>query len=300
MSERQTLGSPNIDWHIYSKLEQRWEDNYYRLNTRIKNGEGIDTVGDLRTIIWTDEEVNAQLWENVINISENEQFERILDKQINERYNEINLIYTDFRDKNPYIEKLKYNDLHGGEIYAVVNKIKDFIKEHNITEKDLPHLTKKLHKVAEDKWLKLEIKKIGNLKKSYWEWWFILDITRIDEEKIMQEYIEQQTTECANTLIEIYEEIENLDDKDKKSRKNRYWGKESFNVYKNEEWKKVIHELVRNDWANTKLLLHVLKQKLEILWFESSRPAYDYFLNENMSEWWFSIERKTESLKTVA
>jgi hypothetical protein len=38
----------------------------------------------------------------------------------------------------------------------------------------------------------------------------------------MQEYIEQQTTECANTLVKIYERIESLDDKDKKTRNDPY------------------------------------------------------------------------------
>lgn len=141
-------------------------------------------MGDLIVIIWTDEEINGELWSNVTSISEKEKFERMLDKKVDERFDGINSIYFNFREENPYIEELTYNDRHGGEIYAIVNEIKDFVKEHKIAEKDLPHLTEKLQKSAEDKWLKLEIRNIEELKKSYWGWWFILDITRIGEEKI--------------------------------------------------------------------------------------------------------------------
>jgi hypothetical protein len=65
MSKRQTLSQPNINWLQNSLLEQKWEENIYKLSWR-KIADWVQW--DLVQILWTAEEINNYTGDETISL----------------------------------------------------------------------------------------------------------------------------------------------------------------------------------------------------------------------------------------
>lgn len=68
----QTLSQPTVNWLKYVLIEQKWEENRYRLNARKEVNHNLTEVGEQVVLIGTKEDINQKVWQEVIYVSPEE------------------------------------------------------------------------------------------------------------------------------------------------------------------------------------------------------------------------------------
>ena len=69
MNKRQTLCQPDVENVTYALLEQKWEEDMYRLTGRKFQKW---TEWDLIHVLWTAKEINDYAWDEIVRLSEDE------------------------------------------------------------------------------------------------------------------------------------------------------------------------------------------------------------------------------------
>jgi hypothetical protein len=266
MNKRQTHHQPHIDWLNYSLLEQKWEQDLYRLTWR------DTTTWQLINILWSAQEIEDKTG---YKISSPEIVDNSLEWRVNRCADTLESVFLRLKEKDPFNENI---NVYGDDEWW--NAITSLVDGQGIDAQKLFDIN--LKEALEKKWLKFGRPSYSYFTEKSKAWWVWFSISFLNDDIIKQWEIERRTKVCADTLESVFLRLKEKDPFN-----------EDINVYADDEWWNAITSLVDGAWWFVKELFDVyLKNELTKKWLWFSTPSYDYFI-EKSKAWtvWFNVKK---------
>lgn len=255
MNKRQTLYKPEVEWLKNALVEQKGEQNLYRLTWR-------NTSGELLNLLWTAEEINDFAKHEIIHLSVQEK----MDLKTEKWAKEIERTFLNLKKEKPLNKSIDiYQSL---EWRKAINDLLEWVSENDAQVLFNNNLKAKLWEL----WLKFFNFSYYYLKNKIHNATFVVSFEWNDD--VREKELNERAEKCARILEEVYHKLKN----ENPIRKN-------IDVYGDKDWRKAITDLV--DWASGSdaqiLFDRKLEKELTKRWLTFSRPAYDYFVNKERS-----------------
>lgn len=276
LSKRQTLSQPNVNWLMYVLIEQKWDENWYRLNAR-KNTNNVSEVGEQVFLVGTKEDINQQVWQEVIYVSPKEK-DQIKAEEI---AGKLELVYQRLKADLPYCREFYFQghkyDKEGFEVLC------EYIR---VARSEIPM-----------KILKTELEKIGltchdwsytenstgenteeNLKFLDWTYRFML--VSLEDSRTRQK-LTWNTEVCADRINEIFERLH------VNNKKN-----EPIDIMEDPETVRMLRDLTRAYGGSIiELFEKYLNPKVKKYWLTLIPPNNNSSHRDRYDLYWFRVTR---------
>lgn len=253
MSKREVLSTRVVTWMKEVVVEQKWEENLYRVKGR-KIQEGV--WWELIHILWTAEQINNACGEHVV-------YHHAAEKKPITCANKVYERFMHLKQQDPWSTYINIGaDEQGREaIHALM---------YDVGDEEMILLDYQLQQALLAKWLRARCssyEEFQDKEKHGSVFGPCFHVAYMGHDEIQEAEMQKRVGECATTLHEIYLQY-----------KRAHPYQHEVDVYADPVWKQAIHACIENTWKYGVILMAKLHKELTTRWFSSTRSALQTLL----------------------